>query len=181
MFLKEKRKNILFKMNYKKIFLSYLFITFTLLIIWYFRENIILFLKTGRTGRLFKYLLNGNIIYFFYEDKSFLIRLDVVKLTFENLKTNLFGTIPPSSIGGFFAFVFENGLYGVIFVLLYFFNFLRKVINFYNIDINLYQFIVSLSLFYPIYVFVDTMSAPFFILILCFIFKSDKILKQQKM
>ena len=137
------------------------------------------FFTVGRVGMLYRYIISGNAFAFFQEDASFQARVSVIDDTFRSLLNHPFGNVSSYPVGGFMGFIYENGIYGVLFVVYYIYSFLRLLPHLRYGKKQMVFSLVTMYLIVPILIFVDTLSVSYFIVLINILFyNSSKMVKQ---
>jgi len=139
------------------------------------------FFMLGRLGTFYRYVISGNAFAFFREDVSFQERVYAIDETFRSLLNHPFGNASPQLIGGFMSLIYENGIYGVLFVAYYIYSFLRLLPHLRYEKKQVVFSLVTMYLIVPILIFVDTLSVSYFIVLINILFyNSSEMVKQDE-
>jgi len=141
------------RFKFKNVLKLCLALFFLLLILLPVEPYIQKFLSTGRIGVFYNYIVSGDVISFFQEDYSFQARVNVIKQTFNSLVNHPFGQLSPYPIGGFTAFIYENGVYGILFVAYYLYSFLRMLPHLKHQETRMIRFILTAYFVVPLLIF----------------------------
>ncbi len=154
---------------------------FSAIVLFFIQPYIQRFFSMGRMGMFYNYFASGDVLLFFRKDASFQARVNVINTTFSSLMNHPFGNIAPYPIGGFMGFIYENGFYGVLFVIYYLFSFLSTLPYLRYEKKQVTCSFLTIYLIVPLLIFVDTLSVSYFIVLLNVLFyNSSKMVKNHE-
>lgn len=154
---------------------------FSAIVLFFIQPYIQGFFSMGRMGVFYNYFASGDVLLFFRKDASFQARVNVINTTFSSLMNHPFGNIAPYPIGGFMGFIYENGFYGVLFVIYYLFSFFSTLPYLRYEKKQVTCSFLTIYLIVPLLIFVDTLSVSYFIVLLNVLFyNSSKMVKNHE-